>query len=298
MHAHHNYDFGVVIPNGDGVMLKDFKYDDSRFPIPKDAYAGGKFKGQGEMEASREWKEPGTAGLFRTLGESFAGRFSRFSPVLPGRYKLATSFWSFWWDKGAVSAAPRSGAGGILYGGRLLGYFDAPSLKPTRHEFEAWLEPGEYLKFDAASLWETHVYHRKGRAAGFTGPGIAIDYLEVEGPLHDEWPPPSHKRLFGDLPLVPFDKLTAEQRPKRVMPRQTSRDGHNGPGRLVPATVAPERPLAEAERLLASAGARLEDPRFVERAPGPVVDAARTRVSELQERVVRLRQHRSATDRA
>jgi len=52
--------------------------------------------------------------------------------------------------------------------------------------------------------------------------------------------------------------------------------------------------LAEAERLLAAARSRLEDPRFAERAPGPVVDAARTRVSELQERVVRLRQHRSA----
>ena len=39
---------------------------------------------------------------------------------------------------------------------------------------------------------------------GFTGPGIACDWLDVEGPLHDVWPPRSHQRLFGDLPLVEF----------------------------------------------------------------------------------------------
>ena len=24
---------------------------------------------------------------------------------------------------------------------------------------------------------------------GFTGPGIACDYLDIEGPIHDAWPP-------------------------------------------------------------------------------------------------------------
>jgi len=55
-----------------------------------------------------------------------------------------------------------------------------------------------------------------------------------------------------------------------------------------------DRELAEAERLLEAARARLADPKFVERAPGPVVDGARTRAAELDERVTRLRQHRAA----
>ena len=251
MYAHRNYDFGVVIPNGDGVILKDLKYDDSRFPIPNDKYAGGKFKGLGELEASKEWKEPGTTGLFRCLGESFPGRFSQFSPVIAGRYKLSTSVWSFWWDKGEVKALPRTGAAGIYYGSRVLGFFDAPSLKPTPHQFEAWLEPGEHLKFDPASLWEVHVYHRQGKAAGFTGPGIAIDYLDVEGPVFDQWPTTSHKRLFGELPLIAFDKLDKSiPKPKREMPRQNTRDGRNPPGPLTFATIQPSNPQDEAEKLL------------------------------------------------
>jgi len=253
MYANENYDFGVVIPNGDGVMLKDFKYDDSRFPIPKDAYAGGKFKGLGELEQSGLWKEkPGTAGLFRCLGESFAGRFSKFSPNFSGRYRVSTSVWSFWWDKGEVKASPRTQAAGIYYGSRALGFLDAPSLKPTGHQLDVWLEPDDYLKFDAASLWEVHPYHHKDKAAGFTGPAVAIDYLEVEGPLHDEWPPASHKRLFGELPMIAFSKLPADApKPKRSIPRRVKTyDAGNSPGQLTFGTVNPASPAAEAERLL------------------------------------------------
>jgi valyl-tRNA synthetase len=55
-----------------------------------------------------------------------------------------------------------------------------------------------------------------------------------------------------------------------------------------------DKELAEAERLLEAARARLADPRFVERAPAQVVDGARARVGELEERVTRLRGHRAA----
>jgi mono/diheme cytochrome c family protein len=253
MHANENYDFGVVIPNGDGVMLKDFQYDDSRFPIPKDAYAGGKYPGLGELERSGVWKErPGTAGLFRCLGESFAGRFSKFAPNFPGRYRITTSVWSFWWDKGAVKESPRTQAAGIYFGSRPLGFFDAPSLKPTGHQIVAWLDADDYLKFDAASLWEVHVYHHKDKAAGYTGPGVAIDYLEVEGPLHDEWPPVSHKRLFDTLPMVPLDKLPAgAKKPPRAVPRRIKTpDSPNPVGAYTFATVHPDDPAAAAESLL------------------------------------------------
>lgn len=253
MYANENYDFGVVIPNGDGVMLKDFKYDDSRFPIPKDSYAGGRYKGLAELEKSGQWKErPGTAGMFRCLGEAFQGRFSRWAPNVPGRYRITTSLWSFWWDKGEVKASPRTQAGGIYFGSRPLGFFDAPSLKPTGHQFEAWLDADDYLKFDAASLWEVHPYHHKDKAAGYVGPGVAIDYLEVEGPLHDEWPPASHKQLFGDLPLVALNKLPADaKKPPRTLPKRVKTPDSSHPlGPYTFATVHPDDPAAAAEKLL------------------------------------------------
>src|SRR5207253_9830606 len=31
------------------------------------------------------------------------------------------------------------------------------------------------------------------------GPGLAVEWVEVEGPIHESWPPESHRRIFGDL---------------------------------------------------------------------------------------------------
>jgi len=82
-----------------------------------------------------------------------------------------------------------------------LGYFNAPSLKPTTHEFKVWLNPGERISF--------HVMTLPGNGApggGFSqgvldydGPGVAYDWFEVEGPLIAQWPPESQRRLFGEI---------------------------------------------------------------------------------------------------
>jgi valyl-tRNA synthetase len=50
-----------------------------------------------------------------------------------------------------------------------------------------------------------------------------------------------------------------------------------------------ERELAESERLLEAARARLADETFLSRAPAAIVVGARTREAELAERVERLR---------
>jgi valyl-tRNA synthetase len=51
-----------------------------------------------------------------------------------------------------------------------------------------------------------------------------------------------------------------------------------------------QRELADAERLLSAASARLANPEFVARAPAAVVDGARAREAELSEQVTRLRE--------
>src|SRR5690606_28562794 len=86
----------------------------------------------------------------------------------------------------------------------VLGYFDAPPNEAQEHEVSVWLNHNEILGFNTASLAPVANYARKGRAMAFTGPGIACDWLDIEGPLHDVWPPRSHRLLFGDLPLLEF----------------------------------------------------------------------------------------------
>ncbi|QDU26240.1 hypothetical protein ETAA8_13160 [Anatilimnocola aggregata] len=86
--------------------------------------------------------------------------------------------------------------------GEVIGFFDAPSLKPKVHEFKLWLNPGERISLHAMTLPATGA-RNGGQSNGvvtYEGPGVAYDWFEVEGPLIEQWPPASQQRLFGDKP--------------------------------------------------------------------------------------------------
>ncbi len=261
LYANQQYDFMVLMSGGDAVMLnKDQKYDSTRYPIPsgtgkypeKQFSFGGKYNGLGEANAAGIFKEPSTVGVTRTQDESFQGRFA-YSPIHPGRYEITVQTWAYWWDKGEVKPAPRDGAVGVYCGDRLLGHAPSPSMKPHAHTFNVWIDPKprNILKIDPAYFWNVHVYFSQGQVAAYTGPGVAIDSLKVEGPFYDEWPPQSHRTLFGNLPVIPFHKMPeGAKKPKRVVPQQVAHDAHNGAGRLVMATVVSDNPEADALNLL------------------------------------------------
>ncbi len=177
-------------------------------------------------------------------------KYFSFVPAYPGRYRMRMSIWSFVWNHGTVEPSPRTEVATLQYDTRTLGYFDAPSLAPQVHEITAWLAGKHPLMFDVASLTNFSGISRDHR------PGIAIDWLEVEGPLHDCWPPESHRRLFGDLPIEPIDPEAAAKPPvrSRLEPANWAWPGRND----LPATehsrpvesVVSMAPEADAMRLL------------------------------------------------
>ncbi|MEZ6058680.1 MAG: DUF1592 domain-containing protein [Planctomycetaceae bacterium] len=266
LYANQQYDYKVLMGGGDAIMLTpDMKYDESKFPMPSATNDdgkypggkwsfGGKYKGLGEAEKDGVFKEGSTVGMTRTFGESFAGRFN-FAPVHPGRYQIGVSAWSYWWEKGEVKPSPRSGSVGVYCGSRLLGFVDAPSLKPTYSELVVDISPTEenHLRAAGASFLDAHVYFSQGQIQAYSGAGIAIDKLVVSGPLYDEWPPASHRHLFGNLPIIPFHKLAPEvPKPHRPKSFRQARGASNGPGRLIPGATMSDDPAGDTRRLLAT----------------------------------------------
>src|SRR5262249_51405847 len=81
----------------------------------------------------------------------------------------------------------------------LIGYFDVPADKPTVTEFTARMEAWTGFSFLPYGLGSE--VHKVG-GENYKGPGMAVQWVEVEGPLSDAWPPSSHRRLFGELPQV------------------------------------------------------------------------------------------------
>jgi hypothetical protein len=252
---------GHILGNGDAVLLKDKQPDPNYPPAGEQGHID-----QGAHERIGSFETGSSTGVFRHEDESFNPYFLDFAVLYPGNYRLKASFFSFGWDKGKVLPnrgveAARLSAVQLSQDGRhgghpsyVLGYYDAPSLESREHEFTHWLNYKETIGFNAASLAPAVNYSRKGRAMAFTGPGIAVDWLEIEGPLHGAWPPPAHQALFGDLPIVEFK--ANEQKdvywPKRKLLRQEIVHTKNRPdppnGTWI---VQSEEPLKDADRLLA-----------------------------------------------
>ena len=275
-----------TVMNGDGVLLKN-KLPDPEFPPA----AEDRHIDQGAHEQMGSFETGATVGDFRHEDESVSPYFMDHVTIYPGNYRVRTSLWSFTWEKGKVLPARGTEAARLSVvqltgdgrGGQhpsyVLGYYDAPSMEAKEHELVTWMNQNELIGFNTASLAPTANYSRKGHAMAFTGPGIACDWLEVEGPLHDVWPPQSHKMLFGDLPLKEFK--AAENPGVRAPLRPSFRHlgGQNQPD-AEPGlwTVFSEKPLADADRLL---GAFL--PKAFRR---PVPDAVRAQyVAKVDERL-------------
>jgi len=258
--ARHVY---LILMNGDAVMLKD-QQPDTIFPPTGELNHVG--PGEHGALARESVKNGGSVGIFRHEDESFKPYFYDFAAIYAGRYHLRASFWSFQWDQGKVlpargTEAARLDVVQLQENGRggghpsyVLGYYDAPSLAPKVHEFDTWLNPKDTIGFNTASLAPVVNYMRKGHAMAFTGPGIASDWLEIEGPINDVWPPRSHRLLFGDLPIAEFrpEEHKDVHKPVRKLVRQETL----APNRPDPAagiwTVQSEQPLADADRLLAT----------------------------------------------
>ena len=100
---------------------------------------------------------------------------------------------------------------------QLLGWFEMPPDQPRVVEFEASLRANEHLRIEPTNTG----VDEKGQniynitAKNFTGSGLAIQWVEVEGPLLEAWPPRSMQALFGDTPVVKLDE-NRKNRDKRV----------------------------------------------------------------------------------
>jgi hypothetical protein len=188
------------------------------------------------------------------------------APLFAGRHRIRLSTWGFEWDKGVVKPI-EAGQAAVLWAfgskgrknGRQLAMLTAPSLAPRVHEIEAWVDVGEKLEFDPVSLDSKARQRKGGTLFDYVGPGVAVDWFEVTGPIHDIWPPESHRRLFGDLPLAPLTDGTKATPPFRETVTQEyghipaplkdlSREERSRPLETVQSTD----PEADARRLLAA----------------------------------------------
>jgi hypothetical protein len=127
---------------------------------------------------------------------------------------------------------------------------DVPADKSAIIEGEFDLKTRQVIVFAGWSLPSENEFMRiakGGKLDGYTGPGLAVEWIEITGPL-DPWPPVGYSRLFDGVPLKPQSvaRAEAEGRPVPTPPAKRP-DGWWIYDPLVP---APVKPRADAERLM------------------------------------------------
>lgn len=124
---------------------------------------------------------------------------SPFYPTDRGNYRIRISAYGV--QNPGKPATYRIDVGPMLMGTKNhhIGYFDAAPDKPTLLEFIDHFEARDHFRISPYGLATAQTVTRVG-AEAYQGPGLAVEWVEVEGPLFDAWPPESHTRLFGGLP--------------------------------------------------------------------------------------------------
>ena len=120
---------------------------------------------------------------YKDLKTSTAGRY---------RYKLRVAH-------AAYQSPGATVYGKIVSGETTLAFLESKEGAPVVQEFEIWMSGGSILIEPLLDIPYRLPYRRDW--ADYTGPGLLVQSVELEGPFIDEWPPRGRTMLFGDLPL-------------------------------------------------------------------------------------------------
>ncbi len=185
------------------------------------------FKAQPDVRAGKAAMTVGAAdpksreleavGVVASTYEPLEITYTEFHAPAAGHYKLRFNTYSVWVGPGEgtkwfipnldVVSRGRRSEPVTIYSEipprllRRLGAFDA-TPDPAVQELDVWLLAGETIRPDAARLFRSRPPAWQNPLAEKDGcPGVAFGWMEVEGPIQEQWPPAGHQLMFADLPL-------------------------------------------------------------------------------------------------
>ncbi len=199
-------------------------------------------------------------GVVASAYEPIEPKWNQFKAPVAGRYKLRFNAYSVWVGPGQSNKWFIPDLDNIAKGRRdepititaetpprllrHLGDFDI-TPDPVVYELDVHLLAGEMIRPDAGRLfrsrpgagrWQNPLAEKDGQ------PGVVFRWMEVEGPIFDQWPTAGRELLFGKLPVA-----------SRVSDDKAGATNRFGERRFAPPAgvgVISQAPMVDAERLL------------------------------------------------
>ena len=205
------------------INTNNQKGDRATYPVlglkpQPDVWSGTSPMTVGEADPAVREQE-GVAWASSNYVTGFTYKWDRFKAPVAGRYRIRFSGYTLW-------VAPRQGKqsyladwehisrgrnnepvqvytrNGVL--NRKVGSFDL-SPEPAMHDIgEVWLLAGETLVPDASRLYRSRPNNFRNPLMTADGaPAVAFQWMEVEGPLHDDSTAAGYRLMFGNLSKTP-----------------------------------------------------------------------------------------------
>lgn len=80
-----------------------------------------------------------------------------------------------------------------------FGYFEMPPGQPTTIQLRAWIKSRYMIEVTPYGISDRNNEIRQQGVQGYKGPGLAIQQIEVEGPIMEEFPGRGHRLIFDGL---------------------------------------------------------------------------------------------------
>jgi hypothetical protein len=190
-------------------------------------------------------------------------------PAFRGRYRFRVSAFAEGND-----GKPLIVHAHVLDDSAVGGYFQV-GRKPTLIEFTGLFGPRDTFQIAAQGLGASF-YIRD--LSLHKGPGLAVEWVEFEGPLLQEWPPESQRRVFGDVDPKAGRLPDAERLLREFLPRAFRRpitEAHLEPYlALVKEKLDRKYTFEDAMRVALRAALASPNFLFLREAPGPLDDFA------------------------
>lgn len=122
---------------------------------------------------------------------------------------------------------------------------DIPPGEAKVIEFELDLVRKQAFVVNLLTTWDIRIF--KKPIEDYTGPGLLVESIKIEGPL-DAFPPPAYDTLFKGVPLKPHSVVKAEMTGAKLPKINDNRNEYQWAAD--PLEPASAQPKADAERLL------------------------------------------------
>lgn len=187
------------------VLTKRFHYDHKKEEIfLHQARQGGMMvRNDGEVQ----WHSEGDNDHPAILQQ-----LASFTREHPGRYRVRVAARTLDAQGELVTFAVRQSSKKQRSGFKVLAWHDAPAETAGVFEMETTFLRDESITI---SPYRLNDMRRQRGLSQYPPPdgskpvglALGIQWVEVEGPLQETWPPAGHRLLFGEVPLVPFRSL-------------------------------------------------------------------------------------------